>query len=345
MRIATYNVEWFSALFDQTDTLLLDHEPSRRRKITRTEQIEAIAEVFRKVDADITMIIEAPNSGHVQSTIRALERFATHFRLRQRRAVIGFANGTEQEIAALYDPDRLEVRHDPRGALNDTGSDDPAPRFDGTFRLDVDVDAQPDLHRFSKPPLELEVTAGGKALRLIGVHAKSKAPHGARNADEVTQISIANRRKQLAQCVWLRGRVEEHLTADEPVIVLGDLNDGPGLDAYEKLFGRSSIEVVLGPADPPGHHLVDPHASARLNPRQGWFVSTARFYNREFRSYVNALLDYVMLSPDLARSTNAKWTIWHPFDHPACFADEKLSRALLTASDHFPVSVDLNWPA
>ena len=43
---------------------------------------------------------------------------------------------------------------------------------------------------------------------MIGVHLKSKAPHGARDNAQAMQIAIANRRKQLAQAIWLRARVE-----------------------------------------------------------------------------------------------------------------------------------------
>jgi endonuclease/exonuclease/phosphatase family metal-dependent hydrolase len=40
-------------------------------------------------------------------------------------------------------------------------------------------------------------------------------------------ISIANRRKQLAQALFIRGRVDQVLDIGAEVIVLGDLNDGP----------------------------------------------------------------------------------------------------------------------
>ena len=56
---------------------------------------------------------------------------------------------------------------------------------------------------------------------------------------------------------------------------------------------------------------------------------------------MNALLDFVMLSGGLAERARPKWRIWHPFDDPDCFGDKALSKALLDASDHFPVSVDL----
>ncbi|MEM8787988.1 MAG: endonuclease/exonuclease/phosphatase family protein [Pseudomonadota bacterium] len=335
-RLATWNIEWFGALFDDRDRLLADAQPSRRYKISRADQAAGIAAGLRAVDADLFVLIEAPNTGHTQRTERALEGFAAAHGLRQSKALIGFANGTKQEIAALYDPARVTAAHTPLESLR-------APRFDGNFALDVDVDAQPDTHVFSKPPLEL--TLGGPALpaplRLIGVHAKSKAPHGAKGAAQATQIAIANRRKQLAQCIWLRRRIDEMLQAGMDVIVAGDLNDGPGLDHYEKLFGRSSIEVVLGDPDTPETALFDPHAAALLNPRQGWTRSTARFYNREMRAYVSTLLDYVMVSARIRADLRPRWRIWHPFDDPKIFADKHLRDALLTASDHFPVSLDL----
>lgn len=336
MRIATWNVEWFTELFDDRNALLADEERSHRYNISRGAQADAIAWVLEKIDADLTIIIEAPDTSPTRSTVKALEGFSQSYGLRQSKALIGFPNNTMQEIAALYDPVRMALRHLPLESPR-------APRFDGEFRLDIDVDDQPDVHLFSKPPLELELTSGelDRPYRLIGVHAKSKAPHKAKDEAEFLRLSIANRRKQLAQCIWLRRRIDDMLAAGMPVMVMGDLNDGPGLDHYEKLFGRSSVEVVLGDPDDPGTLLYDPHAEAWLNPRQGWSLSTARFYFRPMQRYVNALLDYIMVSPDIRREHKLRWRIWHPFDDPRIYADAPLRDALLAASDHFPVTVDL----
>ncbi|MEO1312978.1 MAG: endonuclease/exonuclease/phosphatase family protein [Pseudomonadota bacterium] len=340
MRLATWNVEWFAHLFDQEDRLLADEEPSRRHKTTRADQADAIAFVIERLDADLLMIIEAPNTGHAQRTTRALEGFAQTYSLRQTVAIMGFPNHTHQEIAALYDPTRVTPRHTPMASAA-------APRFDETFYLDVDVDAQPDTHSFSKPPLELTVEAEGLAdpLHLIGVHAKSKAPPKSAKGEEAVRISIANRRKQLAQCVWLRRRIDDMLDQNRATMVMGDLNDGPGLDGYEKLFGRSSVEVVLGDPADPARQLHEPHAQAWLNPRQGWTLSTARFYHRDYQRYVNALLDYMMVSADLRAAYRPRWRIWHPFDEPRIYRDNALRDALLTASDHFPVSLELHLDA
>jgi hypothetical protein len=67
---------------------------------------------------------------------------------------------------------------------------------------------------------------------------------------------------------------------------------------------------------------------------------SARFYLAEHGRFFNALLDYVMVSPDL-RAMGPKWRIWHPFDDPPCYSTPELREALLTASDHFPVSIDV----
>lgn len=338
MRIATYNVEWFNALFDDAGRLIDDGGWSGREDVTRAEQTAALKAVFRAMDADAVMVVEAPDDNRRRSTVRALEAFAAAAGIRARRAVMGFRNDTEQELALLYDPDRLTPRHDPQG---DAQRDGQAPRFDGTYRIDLDIDATLDVVTFSKPPLELACTTpAGRAFRLIGVHVKSKAPHGARRPDEVKRIAIANRRKQLAQCIWLRQRIEEHLGRGESLIVLGDFNDGPGLDAFEGLFGRSGMEIVMGFDGGSKVLLHDPHARRAMSGKLAAQPSTARFYIPAQRAYLSALLDYVMLSPDLMAS-DPVWRIWHPFDDPAIYRDEALREALLAASDHFPVSVDL----
>jgi endonuclease/exonuclease/phosphatase family metal-dependent hydrolase len=330
VRIATYNVEWFNRLFDDDDKLINDDSWSGRWDVTKAQQTAALGAVFQVLDADAIMIIEAPDTSPNRSTVQALGEFSARFSLRTSAAIVGFANDTQQEIALLYDPDVIKVIHDPLG-------DDTFPCFDQTFAMDLDIDAAPDLVRWSKPPLELALDGPAGPLRIIGVHAKSKAPHGATSDAEAIRISIENRRKQLAQCIWLRGRVDTHLGRGDDLIILGDFNDGPGLDEYEKLFGRSSVEVVLGEGS--AAQMYDPHARMALSRRLGASPTTSRF-KRKGQPYLQALLDYIMVSPGL-RAKNPNWQIWHPFDHPACYENKPLRKALLQASDHFPVVLEL----
>lgn len=339
LRLASYNVEWFNALFDDEGRLWNDDAPSARYQISRARQTAALARVLAALDADGIMIIEAPDTGHRRSTRRALEGFAAQFGLRARKAVIGFPSETEQEIAFLYDPARLTATHAPEGPPAGAQGAQGAPRFDTARRSDLDGDGVEELIRFSKPPLELAVTTPeGRALRLIGVHAKSKAPHGQLTPAEFNRIAIANRRRQLAECLWLRARAEAHLVAGDALIVMGDFNDGPGIDTYEKLFGHSGIEIVLGLDAPPARRLTDPHADMALSRRLGITPTTARFWLAPQQRYFEALLDFIMLSPGLL--PGARWRIWHPFNDPESAATPGLADALITASDHFPVTVD-----
>ncbi|MFK7744596.1 MAG: endonuclease/exonuclease/phosphatase family protein [Roseobacter sp.] len=333
MRIATYNVEWFNSLFDEDNRLQRDDVWSARYKVTRAQQADALGAVFAAMDADAVMIIEAPDTGGTRNAVVALENFAQIYGLRANTAVTGFANDTRQEIAMLYDPAVLNMSHTPAAAINDI------PRFDSVFSIDLDIDATKDDVRFSKPPLELSArTASGFRFQMIGAHLKSKAPYGAKTPQDVTRIAIANRRKQLAQAIWLRARVDQVLGQDMPLIVMGDLNDGPGLDVFEDLFGRSSVEIVLGGAAQ--EKLFDPHAARALSHRFGPVPTTSRFWIKPEKRYLQALLDYIMVSDDL-RQHNPVWRIWHPLDDPQCWADIDLREALVMASDHFPVSLDI----
>lgn len=333
LRVATYNVEWFSKLFDDAGGLARDGEWSGRWNITRAAQADALARVFRALDADAILVVEAPDISRGRDGAAALRGFAAMAGIRAREVLVGFPNDTQQELMLLYDPDVIGARHDPLTAG--------APRFDTEFAIDLDIDATEDIVTFSKPPLEAALDTPMGPLRLIGAHVKSKAPHGAVTEADVMRVAITNRRKQLAQCIWLRARVAAHLDAGDAVIVAGDLNDGPGLDEYEALFGRSGLEIVMGSTEPAARRLFDPHGAQALQSRLSAAPTTARFFKRHENRYLQALLDYIMVTPGL-RDRARGWRIWHPFDDPEIWRDTELREALLTASDHFPVSLDLN---
>ena len=80
------------------------------------------------------------------------------------------------------------------------------------------------------------------------------------------------------------------------------------------------------------HHRLD--ASPRRRP------ASARFPLPGEGQFLDALLDYILVSPDLLPRAGP-WTIWHPRDTPRCADLPELRDALLTASDHFPVSLDI----
>jgi hypothetical protein len=105
MRIATYNVEWFHELFDTDGALLPDEGRSGREGVSRARQIEALVTVFRAIDADAIMVVEAPDISRRHDGETALLNFARHAGIRARSVLFGFPNQTQQELMLLYDPD------------------------------------------------------------------------------------------------------------------------------------------------------------------------------------------------------------------------------------------------
>lgn len=355
MRLACWNVEWFEALFDAQDRPLLDDHRARRYGVTRREQAEAVAEVVRGVDPDALLVVEAPNTSarSGRSAARALEAFAALFGLRQSAAVSGFESETDQELVLLYDPARIAAKHDPQGpgpeapkglaALAPPSHE--APRFDGVWLSDMDEDGRPEPHRFIRPPLELDLRhkPSGAALRLIGAHLKSKSGPPTKDRAAAAAQNVANRRKQLTEALWLRARVEAHLARGEDLVVLGDFNDGPGLDLYERRLGVSSLDSIIGAAADPAKRLRTSETRVRWTPDRGWAPASARFYDSASGGTVDALIDFILLSPALAERAEPRWRIWNPWRDAELEQDSALSAALNRASDHFPVSVDLRF--
>ena len=81
MRIATYNIEWMDRLFDNDGALLNGDGWSSLHKVTCKEQTDALGVVFKAMDADAVMIIEAPDHGKRRDAALALETFAARFGL------------------------------------------------------------------------------------------------------------------------------------------------------------------------------------------------------------------------------------------------------------------------
>ena len=109
LRICSYNIEWFNHLFEANNSLKTGPDEQKR--------LNAIKNVLQKIKPDFLGVVEAPNptADGTQSTIKKLENFAKFAGLSARKAVTGFISGGTQEIAVLYDPDKLTVKHDPGG--------------------------------------------------------------------------------------------------------------------------------------------------------------------------------------------------------------------------------------
>ncbi len=328
LRICTYNIEHFDKRFNSDNSLKLGRKSA--------QVLTALKEIINTIDPDILGIVEAPNTSPSsdKSTIKCLENFAQWGGLRQTKALTGYPSAGRQELALLYDPNTVNLQHSPGGRRGSKSN----PRFNEELYFDTDSDNIKEVYKFYRPPLEVSVGYGdNQTLYLMLVHAKSKGIFKATDMIHWQRESERNRRKLFAECHWIRQRAEEWLKQGRKIVVMGDMNDGPGMDFYEYQFGRSAVETVMGDLFHPDtllrNHLGRPKWS-----RKGWSPYSARFKDRFTGSNVNVLIDHILSSQDLNVADDSPLVLWNPYEESVA---TPLREQLIKASDHFPVSLDI----
>ena len=289
------------------------------------------------VNADLITVIEAPNTTTttgIQSTVSKLENFADWAALRTSKAIMGFPSRGRQEIAIIYDPAKMSIRHVPGGRRNSHSN----PRFDGEFFCDTDDDDIKEVYRHYRPPLEARVElVNGNVFYVLAVHTKSKGIFDSVDQVHLERVSRRNRLKLFAECERIRRRVDDWLDKDRKFVVTGDMNDGPGMDLHEMRYGRSAVETIMGDLFAPDRLLLNDLGRPKWT-SYGWEPASARFKDRITESYVNVLIDHILASPGLPRSGQNPARVWNPYQDK----ELKSHRDILSeASDHFPVTLDI----
>jgi len=327
IRICAYNTEWFDDAFNDDGSLRSDAKWQQKA--------QAIATVITKIDPDIITMLEAPGTtaSTGKSTVACLERFAEQFGLRQKKTMLGFPSAGRQEIALMFDPDKFSATHIPGGS----DSSKTNPPFNKEFRFDSDEDGVPEIYSHYRPPMEIHVVPrDGQEFWLIAMHAKSKGIFSNNDLIHYRREDERNQRKLFAETNHVRLRLNEWLAAGRRVIVTGDINDGPGMDATEFRFARSAVEIVMG-------DLFEPHNIVRSwggKPEWGQFgfePSTARFKDRFTGDPVNVLIDHVLASSEISVEGKSAHIVWNPFQNDMA---KPMKAELMAASDHFPVTLD-----
>ena len=126
------------------------------------------------------------------------------------------------------------------------------------WEADVDGDAVLDRYRFTRTPLVVDLVIGDHPLQLVVAHTKSNfINHGPRAAGEPRDAAGVHRRGAHQPPPDLRrGHADPALSrraaerrSGRPIIVLGDLNDGPGLDYFEERYLTHNVtDIVVGSA-------------------------------------------------------------------------------------------------
>ena len=329
IRVCTYNMEWFDDAFSPDNKL--------RPEAKWQNKAAAIAEVVKAVDPDLITVLEAPGTtaSSGKSTVACLEGFATTFGLRQSRCLIGFPSPGRQEIALMFDPLTIAAEHKPGGSARSKTN----PPFNEEFRHDSDEDNVYEVYRHYRPPMEMRVErlADGLEFWLIAVHAKSKGIFSNNDLIHYEREEQRNRRKLFAETSHVRLRVNEWLAKGRQIIVTGDINDGPGMDAAEFRFGRSAVEIIMGDLFEPDR-ILRSWVGKPVWGQYGFEPSTARFTDRFTEDPVNVLIDHILASSGLPVAGRAAHIVWNPFQNDLA---KPFKKQLLDAADHFPVTLDL----
>ncbi len=112
---------------------------------------------------------------------------------------------------------------------------------------------------------------------------------------------------------------------------------GRVLSITGKLFGRSAVEILMGEIFEP-ERLLKSHTGRPRWGRYGWEPSSASFRDSFTHDWVNVLIDHVLVSQQIPAHGAAPHKVWNPWQLDEA---EPIKKALLAASDHFPVTFDL----
>ncbi len=333
LTIALYNVEWMKRVFkiDGTPKTSTAGSTADRKEGKRSEMLAA---VIAAIDPDILCIVEGPDTKAdlSKTASQQLKVWASQFGLNGYDAVNGFASPGQQELCALYKKAKVKLSHKPEKAI----SKHP---FNQSFLVDTTDSLIKEQYKHYRPPFEIQVRkpgqGGAEVARIILAHTKSKGIFDNVDLARFEQLSLRNRQKLYAECFSIRERCDQWLKANPSLklLVMGDINDGFGLDYYEQRFRRSAVEILLGDVWKPEKILRHVLPKPKVG-KYGWTPSSSSFTDKVTEDRVNVLIDHILVSQSV-KLTEAR--VWNPYLRDAPQEVMDLKEELKKASDHFPV--------
>jgi len=342
LKIANWNIEWMNRWFTGDSAGAPTLKPSA--EISGVSDIDAlatrVAAVITTLDVDILTVQEGPSRKSEMALF--VQRF-----LQGAFDIVGPAGKGQQKVYALVNKqsDVIAATHRVEEELSFD--------FDDVWEVDVDADMDLDEYRFTRPPLVMKVeTSTGKTLRLLTIHTKSKFVHSGQSMwrdpvrrPEFVRKALEARRRISAEAMRVREYLDTCFTEDieAPIVVTGDLNDGPGLDYFERRYLTHNVAgLIAGSPFRPRHMLR--HAFVDLMPKELNF--TAQF--DDFVDEIDdrkVLLDHIFVSASLFwkadKSRNAKGLIEHDIFDAQIDANAAAGSRQHLPSDHRPQSVTL----
>lgn len=332
-------MEWMKDLFYPDGTPKTSDTGSEEDR-KNGERSEMLASVFKTMDPDFLGIVEGPDTladGSKTASVQLEAWRDLHGLNADYSGVHGFPSGGQQELCALYKRSKLVVTHSPETQK----SKHP---FNKPFLVDTTDTLVKEQFKHYRPPLELSLqgvgNGAGELARVIIAHTKSKGIFDYVDMARFEQLSERNRKKLYGECFSIRERCDQWLEKepDAKVIVMGDINDGFGIDYYEQRFSRSAVEILLGDVWQPERILRQVLPRPKLG-KYGWSPSSSRYRDRITGDNFNVLIDHILVSQSV-NFDNA--VVWNPYLQDAPDEVKAIKTELNKASDHFPVSCEID---
>lgn len=224
VRFASMNVMWMDVALD-----------------TDVERCAALGDVIRDLNPTVLCIQEGPSS------VERMQSFVADH-LDGAFQVFGGLEELRQQIFVL-------VRRD--SPIQDPQLHQPAMQFlSRPWQFDLNGDRVLLPYKFCRRPVCVRATLHGQPLFVVGVHMKSmKISNGEQlcraDMDKFIERSIKNRRRIGAECYRVRQCLERvisppgNFVRDPHIVVMGDLNTGPGRDFFERFYLLFDVLDVL----------------------------------------------------------------------------------------------------
>ena len=341
LKFVVWNMEWMNNLFIPNDERPANNKPAFRKNDKVDKRVQDLIGVLNSIEPDIVVVVEGPSSPDELELFfkkKSLQgKWKTHLQPSGSSQAIGIACRTDKEKFREPVIESFDTRTYP--AFND-------------FEMDVDTDGVKELYKFTRRPLYVKVLpTNGKPFCVLGLHLKSKGIFNALEWSMWWRKADGNRRRILAEASQIRKKfIEPYLQNEEtrntPLLVCGDVNDGPGMDASERKFAASGIERLMGSVWKPNlilrNALFESLCKDSRKNEDFSSLSTTRFEDPIFSStYHKVWIDHIMYSNH--KQKDVPWVRGAKIHKSVEVKGEKkmIWNAFPNASDHQPVEATL----
>ncbi|GHB79857.1 endonuclease/exonuclease/phosphatase family protein [Persicitalea jodogahamensis] len=338
MKLMLWNMEWMNDLFDKDGNFHADnHKPQHAQGTTVRTRRSHLGGVIDEISPDIVVVVEGPNR-ESELNLFFEEDVAGTWEVKLQPT-----SGSSQCIGCAIRVDRgLFDSRKPVEFFNT----EQMPVFQ-PFEIPNENDGIIEKYRFERSPLYVEIAlADGQRFRIMGLHLKSKGIFTAYEWSKWWAMADANRKKLLAQATQIRVNfLDKYLGEEEtqriPIIVCGDINDGPGMDASEKRLLGSAIERLMGNIWRPflslGNALFD-----ALPPNDQEKLRFEKIFTTSFSDPIfNNVWQKVWIDHILYSFNRAEW-VTNAQVHMEMSDGQKIWAKYPHASDHFPITAEIN---